>query len=58
MCANCKCSAACPCDGGSTLARCACEQGMICPVCGHEAAANVAADPELVVEIVDPPVED
>ncbi len=43
MCSKCETSTTCACDGGSGLAMCACEQGRRCPVCEHEADAQLVS---------------
>jgi hypothetical protein len=57
MCANCRTVEGCDCMGGPALATCSCESGYPCLVCGHEPAGNVAADPNLVVEMLSPDLQ-
>jgi hypothetical protein len=54
MCANCSTADVCDCTGGSALATCSCESGDPCPVCSHEPAMNLAADRDVVVEMLSP----
>jgi hypothetical protein len=57
MCANCRTAEDCHCTGGSALAMCSCESGYPCSVCSHEPAIDVAADPDLVVEMLSPDLQ-
>jgi len=57
MCANCRTAEDCDCTGGSALATCSCENGYPCPVCSHEPARNVGADPDLIVEMLSPDLQ-
>ena len=55
MCSKCQSSTTCDCIGGSALAVCACEKGRPCPVCEHDAAAEILISPAQL-EIVAPEV--
>ena len=52
MCAKCKVSDGCDCDGGASFAVCSCELGDRCSVCGHDADAVSATEPSWLIEIV------
>lgn len=54
MCTNCKDSEGCACTGGSLLATCSCERGYHCPVCRHQAVANMGVEANLLIEILSP----
>ena len=51
MCAKCKVSTGCNCDGGASLGVCSCELGDRCFVCGHDAGAGDATEPSALIEI-------
>lgn len=38
------------------FASCSCVRGYACPVCNHKADAHVAAEPDLLIEILSPDV--
>jgi len=54
MCSNCNALQECDCTGGTVFVQCQCERGVHCPICNHQPAAHLAADPDLVMEICSP----